>query len=80
MEGRLQGVMLTLEGRRRAIAVPRACLSWVARARGAWVVKQDWSGAGPGLSRWASVLERWFRSGAEEAVRLRRPWRSGAPG
>lgn len=72
--------MLTLEGRRRAIAVPRACPSRVARARGAWVVEQDWSGAGLGLNRWASVLERWFRSGAEEAVGLGRPRRSGAPG
>ena len=77
-EGRLQGVMLTLEGRRRPITVPRACPSPVARARGAWLVEQDWSGAGLGLSRWTSVLERWFRSRAEEAVRLSAEvWRPG---
>lgn len=77
-EGRLPGVMLTLEGRRRPVAVPRACPSRVARARGAWVVEQDWSRAGPGLSRWTSVLQRWFRSGAEEAVRLgAEVWRPG---
>lgn len=77
-EGRLPGVMLTLEGRRRPVAVPRACPSRVARARGAWVVEQDWSEAGPGLSRWTSVLERWFRSGAEEAMMLgAEVWRPG---
>ena len=58
-EGRLQGVMLPLEGRKRPVAVPRACPSQVAGARGAWVVEQDWSGAGGPLSwRGGSGAER----------------------
>lgn len=52
-------MMLTLEGRKRPVAVPRACPSQVAGARGAWVVEQDWSGAGGPLSwRGGSGAER----------------------